>query len=33
MSGGLGVLSMAWVEVEAAMPLAWRPNGAGPSDG
>jgi hypothetical protein len=24
MSGGLGVLSMAWVEAEAAMPLGWR---------
>jgi len=21
---GLGVLSMAWVQVEAAMPLGWR---------
>jgi hypothetical protein len=24
MSGGLGVLSMAWVAAEAAMPLGWR---------
>jgi hypothetical protein len=24
MSGGLGALSMAWVEAEAAMPLGWR---------
>jgi hypothetical protein len=24
MSGGLGVLSMAWVEAEASMPLGWR---------
>lgn len=24
MSGGLGVLSMAWVAAEASMPLGWR---------
>jgi hypothetical protein len=24
MGGGLGALSMAWVEAEAAMPLDWR---------
>jgi hypothetical protein len=24
MSGGLGALSMAWVQAEAAMPLGWR---------
>ena len=24
MSGGLGVLSMAWISVEASMPLGWR---------
>jgi hypothetical protein len=24
MSGGLGVLSMAWIAVEAALPLGWR---------
>jgi hypothetical protein len=24
MSGGLGVLSMAWVAVEASLPLGWR---------
>jgi hypothetical protein len=24
MSGGLGVLSQAWVVAEAAMPLGWR---------
>jgi hypothetical protein len=24
MSGGLGALSTAWVEAEAAMPLGWR---------
>jgi hypothetical protein len=24
MGGGLGVLSMAWVEPEASMPLGWR---------
>jgi hypothetical protein len=24
MSGGLGALSMAWVDAEAAMPLGWR---------
>ena len=24
MSGGLGALSMAWISVEASMPLGWR---------
>jgi hypothetical protein len=24
MSGGLGVLSMAWIAAEGAMPLGWR---------
>jgi hypothetical protein len=24
MSGGLGALSMAWVQAEAKMPLGWR---------
>jgi hypothetical protein len=24
MSGGLGALSLAWVEAEASMPLGWR---------
>jgi hypothetical protein len=24
MSGGLGALSMAWVQAEASMPLGWR---------
>lgn len=24
MSGGLGVLSLAWVAAEASMPLGWR---------
>jgi hypothetical protein len=24
MTGGLGVLSISWVEAEAAMPLGWR---------
>jgi hypothetical protein len=24
MSGGLGALSMGWVEAEAALPLGWR---------
>ena len=27
MTGGLGVLSMAWIAAEASMPLGWRVSG------